>query len=439
MRRRMKRWNSAALAVVMASAPLAAQVTNEAVPPPAPTPAPTPTPTPTPAGTSVGPPQLRDFNLNGTVTQPAQPATPTPTPTPAPPPRATAPVGTGQPRRTPAPVIAAPVQSGAAAARDPAPGTVALDLPPTPADPLAEGALEPTPAPVAEASPVRTPPRPMRRGSAGGRGLQHCSRSALGAGFLWWRRQHDGEERYASDHGDVGALVATPDAAPAPVPLPRAAPTPPPPVPRSPAPAAPPAPAPAPVPAPLPEGIVSSRLTPTPISDGIVSSRLKPALAFELVPLRAETDAAEGAALIFDLIIVNQGSAPARDVLVEAKLINAGPQVDAEVGRFFMQPAGTGDRLPIIGPMERASLKIRVSASAPNLAPLVVDGRKLLVPMIAINAFYRWSGGELSESSSFLVGRGGAEGGKMAPFRLDLGARSWSQLGARLHSNGLQR
>ena len=89
--------------------------------------------------------------------------------------------------------------------------------------------------------------------------------------------------------------------------------------------------------------------------------------------------------------------------------------------------------------MERASLKIRVSASGANLEPLVVDGRKLLVPMIAINAFYRWSGEELSESSSFLVGRGGSEGGKMAPLRLDLGARSWSQLGARLHSSGLQR
>ena len=189
----------------------------------------------------------------------------------------------------------------------------------------------------------------------------------------------------------------------------------------------------------MPEGIVTSRLTPTPASDGIVSSRLKPALSFELVPIRAETDAVEGAALTFDLMVINQGSAPARDVLVEAKLINAGPQVDAEVGRFFLQPAGTGERLASIAPMGRVRLTMRVAASAPNLPPLVVEGRKLLVPMVAINAAYRWSGGDLTNSASFLVGRGDAEEGKMAPFRLDLGARSWSQLGARLHSAGLQR
>jgi len=63
----------------------------------------------------------------------------------------------------------------------------------------------------------------------------------------------------------------------------------------------------------------------------------------------------------------------------------------------------------------------------------------LLVPLIAINAVYRWSGGELKDSSSFLVGRGEADEGKLAPFRLDRGARSWSGLAARLHSSGLQR
>ena len=89
-----------------------------------------------------------------------------------------------------------------------------------------------------------------------------------------------------------------------------------------------------------------------------------PRSSFELVPIRAETDAVEGAALTFDMIVINQGSAPARDVLVEAKLINAGPQVDAEVGRFFMQPAGPGERLPCIPPMGARRLTMRVAASA---------------------------------------------------------------------------
>jgi hypothetical protein len=89
--------------------------------------------------------------------------------------------------------------------------------------------------------------------------------------------------------------------------------------------------------------------------------------------------------------------------------------------------------------MASVSVRARLQVPGEMLAPLVIEGRKLLVPLVAMNASYRWSGGEMTESSSFLVGRGDAEGGKMAPFRLDQGVRSWSGLGARLHSTGLQR
>ena len=125
-------------------------------------------------------------------------------------------------------------------------------------------------------------------------------------------------------------------------------------------------------------------------------------------------------------------------MLVEVQLLNAGPQVDAEVGRFFQQPAGTGERVPLIPPMGRVPVRACVSTDGASMTPLVVEGRKLLVPVVAVNASYRWSGGDLRNSSSFLIGRGDGEGGKMAPFRLDLGARSWSTLGVRLHSSGLE-
>ena len=412
MRRRMGLWDGAAAAAVLAAAPLAAQSTSQATPP-----ATTPTPAPgrAPAGDTVGPPQLRDFNLNGTVTQPAAP---NPTPAPTPVPRATAPTPTA-PRTAPAPVDRAPAPRIAAPDSDPAPGAVTVDLPPSQAAPLApDVALAPVPDQVA--APGRIADDPSPAADTPGIGwwpwLVALLAVALGAGLLWWRRQQRDGGRHATDHAELGTLVAEHDAAPV---FPRTAPTPARPVPRA------SAPAPAPPAAPVP--------------DGIFASRLKPQLAFELVPIRAETDAAEGAALTFDLIVINQGSAPARDVLVEATLINAGPQVDAEIGRFFQQPAGTGERLPLIPPMGRVSLRSRIAVSGPNLTPLIVEGRKLLVPMVAINALYRWSGGEVRDSSSFLVGRGAAEGGKMAPFRLDQGARGWSGLGARLHSSGLQR
>jgi hypothetical protein len=248
--------------------------------------------------------------------------------------------------------------------------------------------------------------------------------------LLWRRRRQESGERYAADHDALGALVAAPAAAPgdAAMPLARDMPTVRPEPPRAPPQAAPPAPAPA-----------SPVATAPPVAppDGIIASRLKPELTFELEPVRAQSDAAEGAALTFDLIITNRGSAPARDVLIEAQLINANPQVDAAVGRFFSKSAGAGDRLPVIPPMSHVSIRTQLGALAADLAPLIVEGRKLFVPVIALNAHYRWGGDELKVSSSFLVGRGDAEGGKLAPFRLDRGARSWSGLAARLHSSGL--
>ena len=179
--------------------------------------------------------------------------------------------------------------------------------------------------------------------------------------------------------------------------------------------------------------------SPAPAPIGIVASGLRPSIAFELHPIRAEIDAARGAALLFDVVIINNGSAPARDLLIEAKLFNAGPRQDEQIGSFFRDPVGKGERFPVVQPMARVSVKVRLEISAEELVPLEVDGRSLFVPLVAFNALYRWNGGEEQDSASFLVGRGNDASPKMAPFRLDQGARSWSGLGARPHSMGLAR
>nr|MDQ3075304.1 hypothetical protein [Pseudomonadota bacterium] len=331
--------------------------------------------------------------------------------------------------------------------RDPPPGEVRAALPPPPAAPIAvEPSFQSSPVPAREAA-----AEPPLADDAAGLGWQPWLAAllavALGAAFLWWRRQSPGKLRHAADGDDIGALVAAPAGTPAPLPrvaapapavsprvtVPNKATTPARPLPRGASPVPPPASAPAATPAPAPGPPAQ------PIPGGIVASGLKPRIEFDLVPVRAETDAAEGAALTFEIIIVNAGGAPARDVLIEAQLINAGPRVDADVGRFFSQPAAGGERVAMIPPMGRATISTRLAVPGASLAPLVVEGRKLLVPVVAINAMYRWNGTEVRESSSFLVGRGEPDQGKLAPFRLDRGARSWSGLAARLHSNGLQR
>ena len=83
-RRHMRFQYSIALAALIGSAPVTAQSTNgvsatQQAQPAAPTQTPpAPAPAPAPAGNAVGPPQLRDFSLGGTVTRPAEtPATQT--------------------------------------------------------------------------------------------------------------------------------------------------------------------------------------------------------------------------------------------------------------------------------------------------------------------------------------------------------------------------
>lgn len=418
-RREHRLWTSGLAVVLLAVAgPLAAQDV----------PATNTTATPAPAQSSaddslIGPPQLRDFSLDGTVTRRAEPVA-TPTPTPAP--RTTAPAtGTsGSADRT------APARATPSATADRAPATAAApdrggsssavppDLPPpTPAEPFdITAGFNDAPLPTT-ARPVAPP---VEDGLPWAWMLALAA--ALGGGFMLWRKRRADAGRYA--FAGVSELAA-PEPAPAPPPMPRAQPAPPrattAPPPRTPA-APPPS---APKPATASDG-------------GIVATGLRPKLGFELRPIRAETDDKRGAALLFDVIVINNGHAPARDVLVEAQLVNAGPKQDEQIGRFFREPVGKGERLPVIPPLGRISLKTRLSIPGDEMNPIEVDGRQLFVPLVAFNALYRWSGGEEQDSASFLVGRGNQQSAKMAPFRLDQGARSWTGLDARPHSLGLQ-
>jgi len=401
------------LALLAAAAPGLAQ-TAPATNQPAPA---TSTPPPPADPGLIGPPQLRDFNLNGTVTQRAEPAAPAPRSTVPPrsapgpaasPPAASTPQAPDRPSAGPAarpvrnlPSVAAPDRDGAASRV-----TIALP-PPTPADTGTSPAFsEIAPAPTTGLAPSADDRQPVPWAW-----IFAAIAAALGVGFVFWRQKQGGKAGYAAGSRGVSDLVARPAA-----PAPRAPPA----SPRAPPPPRPPAARP-----------------PADASLGLVASRLRPKLAFELRPIRAETDAQSGAAVLFDVIVTNSGSAPARDVLVEAQLINAGPRQDEEIGRFFREPVGQGERLAMIPPMGRISIKTRLTIAPDQMRPIELEGRRLFVPLIAFNALYRWSGGEDQDSASFLVGRGNDDSAKMAPFRLDQGARSWTGLGARPHSLGL--
>ena len=376
---------AALLALSLAASPLPAQTASipDAPPPPA-------------SNGVVGPRELQDFSLPGTVVRPGQPAPATATPReprPAPPSTTPAP-------ETTAPRAAQTVDRPAPSAKAPPPRNIAPQPASTPdltAPPPMSSEPPATPITLAPTTTHAAPWWPW---------LLALLAAAGAAAFVYHRRQQDSETHAYAGAGLSETLPGAPRApAPVPVPVPRAV---------------------APIPPPS-----------VPIPGGIVSTALRPELQFTFTPLSVTIDEAGTAMVVFDLVVYNQGSAPARDVLVEAGMFNAGPQQDAVIGTFFANPRAEGDRIPIIAPMSRIGVRSRVSIASDHLAPVEMEGRKLLVPLVAFNALYRWSGGETQRSASFLVGRGSNDALKLAPFALDRGSRAWGDVAARTHSAGL--
>jgi hypothetical protein len=378
------RFGIAAYAAALALAPTPALAQDTAAPA-------TNTPAASTPPETIGPRELRDFTINGTVTRPAPVApprvapprttTPPATTTTAPPPESTA------ARDRPAP---APDRERPSPAR-----SAATSLAPSDALPDAATDTSPTLAPEPGFEPVAPPATDSGdQPSNYVPWLLALLLLAGGAGFYAWRQR--AQPRYATAGAD--AFVA-------PEPAPRLQPR-----------------------APTPR--------PATAAPGIVSTRIRPWLEIEFSPGRCVVQE-DKATIQFDVAVFNSGSAPARDVLIEASMFNAGPAQDQEISAFFQHPVAKGDRIPAIPPLKRVALKSAVSLTLEQMRQFEVAGKRIFVPLIGFNALYRWSGGDGQTSASYLVGRD-TKGDKMAPLRLDLGPRIFRGLGARQHNLGVR-
>lgn len=361
----------------------------------------------TPAVDTIGPAALRNFTLNGTVTRVSdQPATVP---------------GRNRPQRTePKPPSTAPeqtVQTAEASAPPSKPRRVAAPSTEGPNPAVAAAAIRQSPElasgpPIATAAPSASAPQATFAADpvpAGALAPEHkfpllpwlLAALALGAGGAYLFFRNRGREAVAGGP-PVDAFVA-PSPAPRPEPSPPAA---------------------APKPA-------------TPASTGVVSTRLRPWIEIGFNPLRCVLDG-EKLTVDFEIELLNSGSVPARGVLVEASLFNAGPDQDRQISAFFAQPDSGGDRIEIVPPMQRFALRTQVFAPIDKVQAYELGGRLVFLPLIAFNAHYKWSGGDGQTSSSFLLGRD-TKGDKMGPFHLDRGARIFRGVGARVLPDGIRR
>jgi hypothetical protein len=357
----------------------------------------------TPSSDSIGPKELQNFSLDGTVERRAEPA---PVPRSTTPPASARPAGGSRAGAASAPPPTAPVaERPTIAAESPRPrsftsepptpvaqalqrprqappsSSVTVALPPLGESPVS-GSLPPAAAPSSSVFPSAPNGLDAQRQLPLWPWLLAALALAAGAAFLLWRRRS--REVFAG--GPRIDAFSTPEPAP-------------------------PRPAPAPLPA------------------GVVSTRLRPWLDLTFQPLRCIVEDTS-VTVEFELGVYNSGSAPARAVLVEASLFNAGPTQDRDIGAFFASPVGDGDRIAVIPPLKHMALRTKVVVPREQVRLLDAGGRQVFVPLIGFNALYRWNSGEGQTSNGYLLGRD-TKGAKMAPFRMDLGPRVFRGLGAR--------
>jgi hypothetical protein len=355
---------------------------------------------------TVGPRELQNFNLNGTVTRPADtmPAPVTRAPKRQP---STTPVESGATDESSAPPSRrSTVQPPAAAPIDQAPARAErspiLGLPVT-APPTTTVVDAPRPAAAPIGDTTLTPPAPDQKVLLWPWLLLAGLVGAAAAFFLWRRSTREA----LADGPSIESYVAP---EPAPQPAPRAPPTP---VPSS-----------APTPKPSPPA-------------GIVSSRLRPWIDIAFAPLGCLVEE-ERVTIEFEVHLHNSGTALARDILVEASMFNAGPTQDQDIGRFFAEPAGQGERIATLPPLQTATIRTALVAPRANIQLFELGGRLVFVPLIAFNVLYRLGSGRGQTSASYMLGRE-SKGDKLSPLRLDLGPRAFAKLGIKPLPNGVRQ
>lgn len=319
----------------------------------------------------------------------------TPTATPAPRPTATATPPAPRPRVTPSPTSTpspAPVASPTPA---PAPAATYVGpqvLPTSAASPTSEPLPAPTPTPTVEAAPARTDDAlPWWLWFLGGIAV------ATGVALLYARLRRQPTEVVE----DIAPVAPLPVLPPEPV-------TPPPP-PRPATPPTPPAPAPAPV-------------APTP----------GPFLEFQLAPLQVGMEG-DKVLLDFDLTVGNPAAMPVAEVSIATMLLTAHAGQDEAIATFLANDAKRGLDPFALGAREQRHLEATMTLPRAAVNIVTAKDRPFFVPMIAIDARYRWEDGRESRTTAaFMVGPAAPQG-KLAPIFTDRGDRMVDRLEVRLH------
>jgi MYXO-CTERM domain-containing protein len=260
--------------------------------------------------------------------------------------------------------------------------------------------------------------------------------AALAALLFWRRRKPDQEPEEVVEDAAPAEPVAEPEPAPVaapaepsflkrPLPTPALAPV---------SEAEPAAPSFLTRPIPEPEGLVVSTAFRTRPAAPLAMAEDRPPLDFSFLPFAMGTE--DGKAVVrFELGAGNPTDMGVSELRFAAGMFSAGPQQDAEIERFFAEvPEHTMLQPFPLEPHEARKLEATVTLALDNVTVLTAGERRFFVPVMAIDARYRWADGrEARTRVAFVVGRQLQGSEKLAPVYLDRGDRMVDRLEARLH------
>jgi len=142
-------------------------------------------------------------------------------------------------------------------------------------------------------------------------------------------------------------------------------------------------------------------------------------LDIELYAKRAGTNLLS-AAVEYDIVVRNTGTAIAKGVQADVRLLSAGAEQDALIGTLFASPIERSIT-PAFDLPPRAAIELSGMAMMPKeqVSVMAVQDRRLFVPVLTVNFLYEWDGGEGQTAISYVVGIERGDSAKLTPFRLD--------------------
>lgn len=153
-----------------------------------------------------------------------------------------------------------------------------------------------------------------------------------------------------------------------------------------------------------------------------------------------------GMTIGYALTLSNHGAAEALDIMVHGFLGPADGDQQAALHRFFSGSAGTPlHSVAGVAPGESYRLTGELRLSPEAITPVRQGDRTLFVPLLAIDAHYRWDGqgggqGSGRTGRAFVIGQERQPpADRLAPFRIDLGPRQYRDAASRATALLLQR